>query len=152
MKPKCDADSKEAGFDVSPELYSEESLALAARVFERQADAYVETKGKALRVTLEAKKRLPKEGLDRLAREFLNEALNQEMRRLVGAANKNLAALLVTQALYSARGEEKAPPPLTPEQEKEASRLMAEAQAEVERTMPARLPPQGLPIPPETDA
>ena len=149
MKLDCDAKKKEVRFTVSPAIYGEDVLRLAAHVFERSAEAYAEKTRGGVEVTLSAKAKTDADGLEKLGREFLNELLNQRYRRIVGEANKELAALLVTQALFSARGGENrpAPAPLTPEQEKEAARLMAEAQAEIDRTMPKRIAPQGRPIP-----
>lgn len=151
MRIECRAEENEASFKVSKKLYRDDSLLVAAHVFENRADCYVEPAAAgAVKVTLEAKRKLDKAALERLAREFLNELLNQEYRQAVGALNRNLAAKLVTQALYSARGGEveKPQPQLTAEQEAEVRRLLAEAEEETARTMPKRIPPQGTPIPP----
>ena len=144
-------EENEVSLNLHPEIYGEDSLRVAAQVISNRAEAFVEEGPRGARtVTLVPRRPAKKEeDLDRLGGEFLNEALNQEYRKLVGGLNKNLSAMLVTQALYSARGGESPPsaPKLTAEQEKEVEKLLAETREEIKRTMPKRIPPQGTPIP-----
>jgi hypothetical protein len=154
MTIECRPKANEAVFELDPKLYGEDSLEIAAAVFEKRAEVFVAPAAKGqVEVTLQPKKASNVQALERLAREFLNELLNQEYRKQIGGVHKNLAVLLVTQALYSARGGEtaKPAPQLTPEQKAEADCLLAEAEQEIRRTMPKRLPPQGFPIPPVED-
>jgi hypothetical protein len=106
-------------------------------------------------IVLTAKRKGSAELLTQLAGTFLNELLNQEYRFVVGRFNQKISGLIVTRALLAARGGEK--PMETPAEEKtpefarETERLMREAEAEMLRTMPKKLPPQGLPLPPEAE-
>lgn len=151
MRLQINPEAKEVSFRIHPSLYGEDAVRVAAHIFERRAEVYVEKKARSTELTLAARR--SNSDLEALGREFLNELLNQEYRKMVGSLNKNLAAMLVTQALYSARGGETEPKPaaLTPEQKTEVRRLMEEAQEEIDRTMPKRIAPQGPPIPQEAE-
>jgi len=151
MKFDIDAEAGEIGFKIQDSIYAADSLQVAAAVFEKKAEVFEEESGKGAKVvTLAARKKLKDPELELLAREFLNELLNVEYRKMVGELNKGLSGMLVTQALYAARGGDAGPPKfeLTEGQKAEADRLMAEAREEAARTMPAKLPPQGPPIAP----
>lgn len=63
---------------------------------------------------------------------FLDEAAAQELRRRAAVANRTLREFIVTQALLSAGGERKGPPaPLSPEEDAEVDRLIAEVEREI---------------------
>lgn len=148
-----DTDEKSVSLDLPRALYSREGIGIAAQVLAPQAAVLLGEDDDEYQVVLQSKRKAPKEDeLRRLGGEFLNELLNQEYRMLVGRFNRKISSLTVTQALLAARGGET--PPAAPEQEKTpefrkaVEELMREAQAEIERTMPRKLPPQGSVLPP----
>jgi hypothetical protein len=156
MKLEIDAEANEVSFSLHPEVYGEDSLRVAAAVFEKKAEVYEDEEGgkAGRRVTLAPRRKSTDADLQALAGDFMNELLNVEYRKLVTSMNKNLSTLLVTQALFAARGGENGPPPLAPlseAQEAEVQKMMAEAREEIAKTMPKRLPPQGAPIQPKTE-
>lgn len=134
-------------------VYSPDSVRIAAHVFDRRAEAFLSEEGRTLEVTLVSRGAdAGPEELGRLGREFLNELLNQEYRALVGRFNRKITDLVVTQALYSARGGETPPEKAdegSPEFQADVERMMREAEEEIRRTMPPKIPPQGPPVPPE---
>lgn len=137
--------------------YGEDGLRIAAAVFDARAEVEAAQGAKSWEVTLRSKRRVVSApDLELLAGEFLNELLNQEYRFIVGRFHRKSAGLIVTKVLLSARGGEApaGPPPgeESPEFKAEAARLMKEAEEEIRRVMPRKLPPQGTPIPPETGA
>ncbi|MFH1723461.1 MAG: hypothetical protein ABII00_02450 [Elusimicrobiota bacterium] len=137
---------------VSKRVYSEEALKLAANVFSRRAQAEFAEAENGWEVTLLPRSRRASKGgrvrrppgvdagprarglaeLKALEGEFLNELLSQEYRVLVSGFNKRIAGVLVTQALFSARGGEN--PPKPPKEsaafKKEAAKLLREAKEE----------------------
>lgn len=149
MKLSLDARARRAELTLAPKLYSDEALRIAAAVFDGRAEVYLEDGRAARVVTLEAKRKdLDAAGLEALAGDFLNELLNQEYRFLVSRFNRKIADLISAQTLLSARGGEKAPTAgeETPEFKAKVARLLADTEAEIARTMPRKLPPQGLPL------
>lgn len=151
MKAKIDAKAREAALSLSSAVYSDEAVRIAAAVFDSRCEVYHEEKKGGFALTLAARRKdLDEKALEALAGDFLNELLNQEYRFLVGRFNRRVADLVVTQALLSARGGENPPETAKGEDEPafkaEVARLMAEAAAEIEKTMPKRLPPQKGPI------
>lgn len=151
MKLKTDARARRAELTLAPKLYSDEALRIAAAVFDGRAEVYLEDGRAARVVTLEAKRKdLDAAGLEALAGDFLNELLNQEYRFLVSRFNRKIADLISAQTLLSARGGEKAPAAAAgedaPEFKEKVARLLVETEAEIARTMPRKLPPQGLPL------
>ena len=133
-------------------IYSRDAIAIAAQVFAGRAQVYLSESG--ARWTVELKP--ARAGADRaaLAGEFLNEALNQEYRFKLSRVNGKLAGLIATQALIAARGAETPAAPAAEqaaEFQAEVSRLLSEAEDEIRRTMPRRIPPQGAPIPPAAE-
>lgn len=153
MKLDIDAKAREVSFSVPSKVYSEDALRIAAAVFDSRCEASAYTGGRRHELTLKARKELDAAGLRSLAGEFRNELLNQEYRFLVARFNRKIADLIAAQTLLAARGGEH--PPAAPEGEKspefqaEVRKLVAEAEEEIRRTMPKRIPPQGSPIPPE---
>lgn len=151
MKTIVDVRARRAVVRVPAKLYSPESVRIAAAVFEGRAEVYLEESRAERRVTLEAKRKdLGAEGLAALGGEFLNELLNQEYRFLVSRFNRKIADLISAQTLLSARGGENPPAAAagedTPEFAAETAKLLAAAAEEIRRTMPRKLPPQGLPL------
>lgn len=147
----------EITFSVPQSQYSKDGLRIAAAVFDSRAEAEIAEDGKFWEITLRAKRRQASQAeLEALAGEFANELLNQEYRFLVSRFHKKTAGLIVTKVLLSARGgETPAAKPAgedAPEFKAETARLLKEAEEEIRRTMPKKLPPQGQPIPPEIDA
>lgn len=139
---------------LSKKAYSMDALRIAAHVLSSKVDVYVAEEKDAWEVTLEAKRR----GADlaALEGEFGNELLNQEYRFLVGAFNRKISSLITTQALMAARGGENPPPAVAPEErtpefQAKVAELMKNAEEEIRRTMPRKLPDQGLPIPPQKE-
>ena len=148
-----DEAGRSVSFSVPDKLYSEDGLKIAAQIFSARADVYLEEARGRHELTLKAKRRtVDAAGLAALAGEFRNELLNQEYRFLVGRFNQKITSLIVTQTLFAARGGETPPEApaaeKTPEFQAEVARLMSEADAEIRRTMPKKLPPQGNPLPP----
>ena len=153
MRFEIDQDEKTVEFSIPRKIYSREALEIAAQIFAPRAEVYLDESASAFALTLKSKRGEPsKADLETLAGEFLNELLNQDYRFLVGRFNQKISSLVVTQALLAARGGEKpAETPAaerTPEFEAEVARLMDEAREEISRTMPRKIAPQGLPLPP----
>ena len=151
MNATIDVKAREATVTLPSSVYSDEGLRITAAVFEARCEVYHEPVKGGFTLTLAARRKdLDAKALEALAGEFLNELLNQEYRFVVSRFNRRVADLVVTQALLSARGGET--PPAAPAGESapafkdEVARLMAEASAEIKKTMPKRLPPQGGPI------
>lgn len=139
---------------LSKKIYSLDALRIAAQVLSPKLDVYLAESKTAYEVTLEAKRKsATEEQVRALAGEFGNELLNQEYRFIVGNFNRKISSLIVTQALMASRGGETPPAPPegedTPEFKAKVAELMREAQAEIERTMPRKIPHQGTPLPPE---
>ena len=155
MKTKNSIDDASVEFSVPRSLYARESIEIAAHIFERRAEVYLEEAPKAFRLTLKSKRPgRDAAWLESQAGEFMNELLNQEYRSVVGRFNRTLSNLIVTQALFSARGGENPPPPLkedSPEVKVKIEAMMNEALAEIEKTMPKKIPPQGIPLTPLGD-
>lgn len=155
MKVAIDADAGSAEVSLSAKAYSRQAVEVAAHVFSRRAEVLLgEGKGR-LEVELRAKRKGSDEaGLRILAGDFVNELLNQEYRFLVTRFNKPISDLVLTQALLAARGGQ-TPPAKADEKDPafqaDVARMLAEARAEIARTMPKKLPPQGNPLPPERE-
>lgn len=131
-----DLQAGEAAVRVPKAVTSQAALTLAAQVFARRAEAYVGGTKTEWELTLKARRAgLSEPQLAALAGDFLVELLNQEVRSLVSALNKDVASLQAAQALFSARGGEK-PPPRPKEGaafKKAAAKLLAEAKAELSK-------------------
>jgi His-Xaa-Ser system protein HxsD len=130
--------------------YSLEAIQIAAHVFDRGAEVSVSEDDAEYEIALKSKRKASAEQLVDLGGSFLNELLNQEYRFVVGRFNQKISSLIVTRALLAARGGEKPretpPEEDTPEFRRETERLVREAEEEIRRTMPRRLPPQGRPL------
>lgn len=127
MKLKFDEKEGEVAVTLSRKFYRSEHLPQAAYVFAKQAEAFLTETPGTFEVTLKSRLPLDREGLRRLAGEFLNELISEERRYEVGRENKRIIELIVTQALYSATQ--------TPEAEVEAARITEEMRPEAERLM-----------------
>jgi His-Xaa-Ser system protein HxsD len=153
MDFEIDLPERSVAFEVPEKVYSRQGLEIAAQVFSSKADVYLGKSGGAFELTLKSKrKNVGTPELESLAGEFLNELLNQEYRFIVGRFNQKISTFIVTQTLLAARGgetpaeipaEEK-----TPEFKARVAELMKAATAEVLKTMPAKIPHQGTPLPP----
>lgn len=147
---KAKADPGTIELSVPRPMYARESIEIAAHIFERRAQVYLEETPKTFKITLQARRPgRDAAWLESQAGEFINELLNQEYRAIVGRFNGKLSNLIVTQALFSARGGEHPPAPLkedTPEMKAKIKAMMDEASAEIERTMPRKVAPQGIPL------
>jgi His-Xaa-Ser system protein HxsD len=155
MKMSVDRAERSVSFSAPRAVYSDDAVRIAAHVFSNRVDVYHEPSKTAHALTLVAKRRdLDEKALEALGGEFLNEMLNQEYRFVVARFNRKVADLIAAQTLLSARGGENpaAPAPETEELKAETVRLMAEAAAEIKRTMPKKLAPQGPLYPPEVHA
>lgn len=147
-----DAKARQVSFDVPKKIYSMDALRIAAQILSPKIDVYLEETKASYEVTLKAKRRDALEAqLAALAGEFGNELLNQEYRFIVGRFNSKISTLIVTQTLMAARGgETPAEAPVgesTSEFKKLVADLMRNAEAEVARTMPKKIPHQGTPLP-----
>lgn len=156
MEMIADVQGNQVSFEVSKGLYSLQGIQIAAVVFSSKADVLLGSGGKTY--GLELRPRRPgskKEELEALGGEFLNELLNQEYRMLVGKFNRKVSDLVLTQALFSARGGENPPGPPkeeeTPEFKAGVDELLRETEEDIRRTMPKKIPPQGNPIPPQKE-
>lgn len=150
MKIAVDPKEGTAEFALPAKAYAERSLEIAAMVFAKRAEVYAAAGRGSTEVTLKAKGAGAGEAeLRALAGEFLNELLNQEYRELVGRFNRKLTDLVVTQALFSARGGQNPPEQAdesSPEFKAEVKKMMAEAEEEIRRTMPKKIAPKGIPL------
>jgi His-Xaa-Ser system protein HxsD len=155
MKISTDRAERSVSLMVSAKIYSQDAVRIAAHVFSRRAEIYHEDAKGSHELTLVAKRKdLDEKALEALGGEFLNELLNQEYRFVVARFNRKVANLIAAQTLLAARGGETpaAPAPDSAELKAETARLMKEAQAEIDRTMPKKLAPQGPLYPPEVHA
>jgi His-Xaa-Ser system protein HxsD len=139
---------------LSKKAYSMDALRIAAQVLSSKVDVYLDEDKNSYDVTLEPKRKDADKAA--LEGEFRNELLNQEYRFVVGAFNRKISSLIVTQALMAARGGENPPPAVppeekTPEFKAKVAELMKAAEDEIKRTMPKKLPHQGQPIPPQKE-
>jgi His-Xaa-Ser system protein HxsD len=139
-----DVEGRSVSFTVPKALYSMDALRIAAHILDRKAEVGAQASGKAYEIELTAKsKKAGRSELETLAGEFLNELLNQEYRFLVSRFNEKLSNLIVTQALFAARGGEHPPTPSAAEQAPEfkaqVAAMLARAEDEIERTMPKRV-------------
>ena len=152
----ADAEEGTVTFSLAKSQYSMEALQIAAHIFDRRAEVRFDESKTEYEITLEAKrKKLDAPALEAIGGEFVNELLNQEYRFVVGKFNQKISTLIVAQALLAARGGEAPaglpPEEQTPEFQAEVAALMAESAAEIARTMPRKLPPQGSIFPPEKE-
>ncbi|MDE2510754.1 MAG: hypothetical protein KGL74_06505 [Elusimicrobia bacterium] len=155
MKMSIDRAERSASFAAPRKIYSDDAVRIAAHVFSNRAEVYHEAAKGSHNLTLVAKRRdLDEAALAALGGEFLNEMLNQEYRFVVARFNRKVADVIAAQTLLSARGGENpaAPAPDSKELIAETERLMAEADAEIKRTMPKKLAPQGPLYPPDVHA
>ena len=151
-----DAQERSVAFEVPKSLYSKQGVLIAAQIFSDKAEVFLGETKQAFELTLKSKKRaLPEAELESLGGEFLNELLNQEYRFVVGKLNSKISNLIVTQALFAARGGENPPAApegeKTPEFQKEVAAMMRAAEEEIKRTMPRKIAHQGNPLPPAVE-
>jgi len=148
MDLQIDAKEREVSFDVPKKIYSMDAVRIAAQVLSSKLDVYLDETKTDYEVTLQAKRKdADAAKLSELAGEFGNELLNQEYRFVVGRFNSKISSLIVTQALMAARGGEKGVEANdgenTPEFKAKVAELVKNAEAEVKRTMPKKIAPQG---------
>ena len=153
MELDIDAKERSVSFDVPKKIYSMDAVRIAAQVLSSKIDTYLDESKSDYEVTLKAKRKdAGAEQLSALAGEFGNELLNQEYRFVVGRFNSKISSLIVTQALMAARGGEKGtsvpPEENTPEFKAKIADLVKNAEAEVSRTMPRKIPHQGVAMTP----
>ena len=153
MNLTIDQEDKSVALTLASPMYSRDAIEIAAQVFSSRAEVFLGESGKTLDVTLRSKRKTVQNcELEALGGEFLNELLNQEYRMIVGKFNRKISSLIITQALFSARGGENPPArPAgedTPEFKAEVAKLLRDTQPEIRKTMPKKLPPQGTPLPP----
>jgi His-Xaa-Ser system protein HxsD len=136
---EIDAAAGDVTIAVQNELYPNEAIEGAAHAFSERLDVYVEEEDGETVLTLEPKGGSPDESaLAALAGDFLNELLAQTLGKRQLADNSKLTQYIVTKALISAQRDAADPlqPPaaeesqLTDEQKKEASDLLAKAEAD----------------------
>lgn len=122
--------TREAVIAIDREIYSEEAIRLAAGVFSAKAEFFVDEEPSGrLTISLEAKKNVSSPDLQRIAREFLNEALNQDLRLRLLQKNSRILQLLTAQALAAAKAPSRTleDPANVKSLAAEAERLMKEA-------------------------
>lgn len=132
----CSIDEKQrrVSFEVASNI-DEEAVLAAAHAFSDRAEVWTTDGG----VELEAKEgaAADAEALDRLASEFREELVAQELRRRIAASNRSVREYLITQALLAAANEQGQQPAeaqlgnLTGDQEDEIARLIQEAEQEL---------------------
>lgn len=156
MNLTIDQKDRSVSFALPRAVYSREGIEIAAQVFSNRTEVLLGEDDDGFELTLRSKRKTPQScELEALGGEFLNELLNQEYRMVVGKFNRKISSLIVTQALFSARGgETPAAKPAgedTPEFKKQVSELLKQAREEIRKTMPKKLPPQGTPLPPQRE-
>lgn len=124
--------AREAVILIDQKVYAEEAVQLASLIFSAKADCFVEEGLRGRRkVVLQAKENASAQGLRRVAGEFLNEVLNQDLRLQLLRDNSRIIQLMTAQALAAAKSLP--PTPVEPEIERnlreEAERLIAEEKA-----------------------
>src|SRR6185369_14749388 len=98
-------EDKSVSLELPCAMYARQSIEIAAQVFSARADVLLGEDDETFELTLRAKKKTVQNcDLEALGGEFLNELLNQEYRMVVGNFNRKVSSLIVTQALFSARG------------------------------------------------
>ena len=120
------SDTAELEFDGS--LYKPDSVLAAAHALARRLRVWLKPDGRGGTLALVS----PADGADALR----DEAAAQELRRRIAVETRPLREYIVTQALLAAGGERQAPAgtapaPLSPEEEAEVDRLIAEAEKEI---------------------
>ena len=135
MRFKLSPASRQVTFLVSKKLHALDVLEGAAHVFSDRAAAYLEEKGKDYEITLKALEKTTREALEALADGFLGEVLNQALRQKLLANNRSIIEHVISRAMVSALADPAAGRPpadaLTPEQQQEIDRLIAETEAEI---------------------
>jgi His-Xaa-Ser system protein HxsD len=152
VKISVDRAERSVSLSAPRKIYSDDAVRIAAHVFSNRTEVYHEGTKNSHELTLVAKRRdLDEKALEALGGEFLNELLNQEYRFVVARFNRKVADVIAAQTLLSARGGETpaAPAPDSAELKAETARLMAEADAEIQRTMPKKIAAPGPLYPPE---
>ncbi len=87
--------------------YPIEAIYGASYVFLDKAYLFLDNKSsKKIQVSLKGKKKLTKKQLETLKGEFLNELLNYAFRINLTKHNKKIREFIISQALFSAVGEE----------------------------------------------
>lgn len=119
-------DTAELEFD--GKTYHPDAVMAAAHALARSLRVWLKADGKGGTLARVS----PPEGADALR----DEAAAQELRRRIAVDTRPLREYIVTQSLLAAGGERQAPagvpaPALTPEEEAEVDRLIAEAEKEI---------------------
>ena len=144
-----DVSGQTVSFELPASVYSEDSLRIAAHIFDNRAEVSAGADAKSIDITLKSKRKADAAKLRDLGGEFLNELLNQEYRALVSAFNHKVTNLVATQALFSARGGQ-TPPEKADETaadfKADVAKMLAEAQEEIKRTMPKKIASKGIPM------
>jgi len=142
VNKEISVEDKEVVFSIQKKLYPLEIVQGAAYILTDRAVAYVEEEEDEWVLTLESKEGSPDEAsLETLAGDFVNEVLNQTIRQRLLASNRSIMELVLSRAFVSARRDDGDPdqPPeasdasLSDEQRAEMEKLIAEAEAEVEK-------------------
>ena len=135
MAARMAPQKREARVVVDLRCYDREAVAQAAAIFLRQGQAefFIEKEGpETLEVAVRTRDDAAPGRARRLAGDFLNEALNQDLRLGTARSNKALLQLLTAQALRSAAGDPGRKPVDAKAERRlrqEARRLMRHAQA-----------------------
>ncbi len=153
MEFTTDMTERSVSFELPKKMYSKDAVQIAAHVFDSRARVLLAEEKGSYSLALETKRKTATEDdLKALGGEFVNELLNQEYRFIVGKFNQKISGLIVTQAMFAARGGENPPGPSpeeqTPEFKAEVAKLMKQAADEIKRTMPKKIAPQGTVLPP----
>jgi len=95
-------------FRVNLQNYPMEAIYGAAYVFLSKAYLFLDNKSpEKIEVFLKGKKKFNKKQLEELKGEFLNELLNYTVRINLSKNNKKIREYIISQALYSAFGDDK---------------------------------------------
>lgn len=96
---------REVALSFDKRLYAREAVISAAKVFSDRAEFFMEQESEErLDLALQARKPTDGRGLQQLAGEFANEALNQDLRLDLVMKNSRIVQLLTAFTLHAASG------------------------------------------------
>lgn len=101
-EPIVELGERRVRFEVSEELYDLDVIMGAAWLFLDRCYAWLDRPGdRRVEVVLKARGEIDTAGLEALAGEFVNELLNQAVRKHVGEANARLREFIMAKAFFA---------------------------------------------------